>query len=129
MGGGPVMWATRRQESTATSTTEAEYMALARAVQQAMWLSSFMDKIILPQPRLMIIFVDNQGAIDLTRTYRGHKRTKHIAVKYHFVKEKAEEGEFTPIYIKSKNNIADIFTKILPWDATRRKVEEMGLTE
>ncbi|KAJ3563743.1 hypothetical protein NP233_g8744 [Leucocoprinus birnbaumii] len=113
-GGGPVSWSTKRQERVATSTTEAEYMAISQAVQQAMWLSSFFDQVALPQQRPITLFIDNNGAIDMTRTYRGHKRMKHIDVHHHFVKEKVEMGEFNLVYVPSEDNVADLLTKPLP---------------
>ena len=47
----------------------------------------------------------------MTKTYRGHKRAKHIDVRHHFMKEKIEKGEFTPVYIPSEDNVADLLTK------------------
>ncbi|KAJ3564398.1 hypothetical protein NP233_g8320 [Leucocoprinus birnbaumii] len=125
--GGPVSWSTKRQETVATSTTEVEYMAVSRTVQQAMWMSSFFDQASLPQQRPVTIFIDNNGAIDMTKTYWGHKRTKHIDVRHHFVKEKVEMGEFAPVYIPSEDNVADLLTKPLPRDATRNFTSDLGL--
>ncbi|KAJ3557424.1 hypothetical protein NP233_g11748 [Leucocoprinus birnbaumii] len=92
-----------------------------------MWLSSFFNQASLPQNRPVSLFIDNNGAIDMTKTYRGHKHTKHIDIRHHFVKEKVEMGEFTPIYIPSEDNIADLLTKPLPRDATRNFTADLGL--
>ena len=54
----------------------------------------------------------------MTKTYQGHKRTKYIDVYYYFIKEKAETGEFKPVYIPSENNVADLLMKALLHDAT-----------
>ncbi|KAJ3552017.1 hypothetical protein NP233_g12969 [Leucocoprinus birnbaumii] len=128
-GGGPVSWSTKRQETVATSTTEAEYMAVSQAVQQAMWLSSFFDQAAIPQQRPVTLFIDNNGAIDMTKTYRGHKQTKHIDVRHHFIKEKVEMGEFSPVYIPSEDNVADLLTKPLPHEATQSFTSDLGLWE
>ena len=104
-------------------------MTMSRAVQQAMWLSSFFDEVSLLQKHPVTIFIDNNGSIDMTKTYRGHKRTKHIDIRHHFVKEKAEMGEFKPIYIPSEDNVADLLTKALPRDATRNFALDLGLWE
>ncbi|KAJ3570235.1 hypothetical protein NP233_g4536 [Leucocoprinus birnbaumii] len=127
VGGGPVLWSTKHQETVATSTTEAEYMAVSCVVQQAMWLLSFFDQASLPQSQPVTLFIDNNGAIDMTKTYRSHKRMKHIDVCHHFVKEKGEMGEFLPVYIPSKDNIVDLLIKPLPRDATRSFTLDLGL--
>ena len=59
------------------------------------------------------IFCDNQGSLSLSKNPQMHKRSKHIDVHYHFVREKVDEKQVTISYIPSKNNIADIFTKAL----------------
>ena len=63
----------------------------------------------------------------MTKTYRGHKRAKHIDVRHHFVKEKVEKGEFTPVYIPSEDNIVDLLTKPLPKETMRNFVINLGL--
>jgi len=62
----------------------------------------------------------------MTKIYQNHKRTKHIDVHYHFVKEKVEKGKFTPVYIPSKDNVADLLTKPLPKETTRNFVIDLG---
>ena len=67
--GGPVSWSTKRQEMVAMSMTETEYVAVSRAVQQAMWLSSFFDKVSLSQKKLVTLFINNNSAIEMTKMY------------------------------------------------------------
>jgi len=62
----------------------------------------------------------------MTKTYQNHKRAKHIDVCHHFIK-KVEKGEFTPVYIPSKDNVADLLTKPLPKETTRNFVIDLGL--
>lgn len=66
---GPVSWSTKRQEMVTMSMTEAEYVAVSRAVQQAMWLSFFFDKVSLPQKKLVTLFINNNSAIEMTKMY------------------------------------------------------------
>lgn len=108
----------KRQETVVILTTEVEYIAVLRVVQQIIWLLSFFDEVSLPQKCLVTIFIDNNGSINMTKTYQGHKRTKYIDVYYYFIKEKAETGEFKPVYIPSENNVADLLMKALLHDAT-----------
>jgi len=73
------------------------------------------------------LFINNNRAIDITKIYQNHKRAKYIDVCYHFVKEKVEKEEFTPVYISSENNIANLLTKSLPKETTRNFVIDLGL--
>ncbi|KAF7763932.1 hypothetical protein Agabi119p4_8469 [Agaricus bisporus var. burnettii] len=127
MAGGPISWASKRQETVALSTVEAEYMAFTRAVQQAMWISKFMDEVALEQDRPVNIFADNNGAIANTQNNKNHRRTKHIRVKHHFTKERVATGDVTFTYIPSADNLADILTKPLAKEAVLRCCEGLGL--
>ncbi|KAF7770863.1 hypothetical protein Agabi119p4_6837 [Agaricus bisporus var. burnettii] len=125
--GGPVSWASKRQETVALSTVEAEYMAFTRAVQQAVWLDKFLYEIDLTQERPFTIHADNNGAIANTRNERNHRRTKHIDIKHHFIKEKVADNSVIFNYIPSSENLADILTKALPRDAVLRICFHIGL--
>lgn len=127
VGGGPVSWTSKRQETVALSTVEAEYMAFTRATQQAIWLDKFMCEIGLKQERPTNVFGDNTGAIANTQNNKNHRRTKHIDVKHHFIKETALMGMVAFPYVCSAENLADILTKSLPKDAVTYSCEEMGL--
>ncbi|KAF7776615.1 hypothetical protein Agabi119p4_5008 [Agaricus bisporus var. burnettii] len=126
--GGPVSWASKRQDRVSLSTVESEYTAFTRATQQALWLTKFMDELNMNQEQPVVIYADNNGAIANTQNNKNHRRTKHIRVKYHFVKECVDRGEITFTYIPSAENLADILTKPLARDATIRCCKGMGLT-
>lgn len=126
---GPVSWASKRQDTVALSTVEAEYMAFSRAVQQGIWITSFMDEIGLPQDTPVLIYADNNGAIANTQNYKNHRRTKHIDIRYHFVKERTANGDIVFEYIPSSDNLADILTKPLARDAVIRCCVGIGLRD
>ena len=86
-------------------------MALSVATRQAIWLSNGLAE--LGFPLVPHIHCDNQGGISLSKDPQMHKRSKHIDVHYHFVREKVDEDKVTISYIPSEENIADIFTKSL----------------
>jgi len=92
-----------------------------------MWLSLFFEEAALLQQRPIILFIDNNRAINMTKTYWNHKKAKHIDVYYHFVKKKVEKGEFIPVYIPSKDNVTDLLTKPLLKETTRNFVIDLGL--
>jgi len=117
VGSGLVSWVSKRQETVALSTVEAEYMAFTRATQQALWLTKFMEEIRMPQQTPICIFGDNTGAIANTQNDKNHRCTKHINVKHHFVKEKVVMQAVEFNYVSSSENLADILTKPLTKEA------------
>ena len=98
----------------ATSTTEAEYMALSWAAQQAMWMYSFMSKVGLEQELPATLNGDNMSSIAMTANNKGHSRAKHIDVRHHYIRERVQEGSIKMKHIPSSENLADILTKPLP---------------
>ena len=120
--GGPVSWESKRQETVVLSTVKAEYMAFTRATSQAIWLSKFFDEVGLQINRPVLIYGDNAGSIANTVNDKNHRRTKHIDVKYYFVKEHAKSGQVKFEYTPSTENIADLFTKPLPRDAVQKLI-------
>jgi hypothetical protein len=97
-----------KEQSTATSTTEAEYMALSSACKQALWMSYFLQSFgITLKPLLRC---DNQAAIHISNNPVLHQRTKHIDIQFHFVREKVLEQKVKLEYTRTENE-ADGVTK------------------
>ena len=112
--GGAISWKSRKQKSVTLSSCEAEYCALADAAKEAMWLKSLIqevDKNAKKEP--MIIFEDNQSTIAFAKNPIQSERTKHIEVKYHYIREKVAEGKIEVKYMPTTDQVADIFTKSL----------------
>jgi hypothetical protein len=128
MAGGLVSWSSKRQPTVALSTTEAEYMSMTRAVQQVTWMYAFLDEVGLPQEHPFTIFGDNAPAIALTKNTKGHARAKHIDVRYHYIRERVNEGHVLIEHVPSDKNLADIFTKQLPRVTHQHLCREIGLT-
>jgi hypothetical protein len=129
MAGGPVSWSSKRQETVALSTTEAEYMATSRACQQAVWMFSFMSEAGLEQPTPAVLYNDNTGSIALTKNKKGHKKAKHIHIRYHYIRERVGNGDVTVAHVPSADNLADILTKPLSRDATESQCEMLHLVD
>jgi len=106
--GGPISWESKKQETVALLTVEAEYMAFSRATTQALWISKYLCEIELLLSRPITIYADNKGSITHCLNDKNHRRTKHIDIRHHFVKDQVN-FEYIPI----ANNIADLFTKPL----------------
>lgn len=112
--GGPISHSAKKQTTHALSSTEAEYMALTAAIQDGLWLQSLFSCISVPITLPLQLFADNAGAIALSKEAANHIRTKHIDLRYHFIRRHIEEGTFLPIWLSTHKNTADIFTKALP---------------
>lgn len=111
--GGPVSHSAKKQTTQALSSTEAEYMALTATVQDGLWLQSFYQCLTIPLQLPLQIFADNAGAIALSTEAANHIRTKHIDLRYHFIRAHIEDGTFIPVWLSTHRNTADIFTKTL----------------
>ncbi|CAI5746908.1 unnamed protein product [Peronospora destructor] len=115
MTGGCISWRSKKQRTVALSSTEAEYMALTEAVQEAVWLKAFLCELgETKSDEVVKIYEDNQGSIALAKNPECHKRTKHIDIRYHFVREKVEDGQVVLQYCPTKDMKADIMTKPIP---------------
>jgi len=94
----PVTWCSQKQKCVARSTTEAEYIAASNAAQETMWRRTFLKEtrgIIMSPTKLLI---DNRSALNLVENTEHHKFTKHIDVKYHYIRELAARGEIKTVY-------------------------------
>jgi hypothetical protein len=108
---GPVSWNCRRQTILATSTTESEYNAACAAGKEARWLQQFLES--LGMEVELTLLCDNQAAIVLALNDAYHPRTKHIGLNVHWVRWAIGEGYFKIDYISTKDQLADILTKVL----------------
>ena len=84
---------------------------------QAIWLAKFFDEIGLTTTSLIHIYIDNMGSIANTVNGKNHRRTKYIDIKYHFTKKHVELDMMVFEYTPSNENLANLFTKPLLWDA------------
>ncbi|KAE8725113.1 hypothetical protein F3Y22_tig00009009pilonHSYRG00067 [Hibiscus syriacus] len=107
----PVSWKSTLQSTVALSTTEAEYMAVSEAVKEAIWLNGLMEDLGVVQSHISL-YCDSQSAIHLAKNQVYHSRTKHIDVRYHFVREIFEEGKILLQKITTSENPADMMTKV-----------------
>lgn len=113
--GGAISWRSKKQELVAQSTVEAEYVSMAYAVRETIWLRRMLAD--LKQLKTKIdkttLYGDNQGALAIARNDISNERSKHIDVKYHFLKQHVKEGTVDLTYIHTTEMVADIMTKSL----------------
>ena len=108
--GNLVFWKSRGQKTTALSSTEAEYIALSELCVEILHVRNLLTFIKVTIEYPIQVQVDNVGAIFLATNYTG-KRTRHIDAKYHFIRDYVEDGTVKIQFVKTEDNLADIFTK------------------
>jgi hypothetical protein len=108
---GPVMWRSFMEKSVALSSTAAEYMALSDASREVLVLRSFLSALSAPQDLSTILFEDNMAAITIAEGEGQPQRTRHVDIRYHFVKELVLRGDVEIVYIPTAEQLADGLTK------------------
>ncbi|KAJ3622463.1 hypothetical protein MTP99_002971 [Tenebrio molitor] len=109
-----IAWKSTRQKIVALSTTEAEYVAACQTVKELIWLKLLLSELAIFENFKATLHVDNESAIKLIKNPEFHQRSKHIDVRYHFIRDKYTMGEFNLVHVSSKQQQADILTKPLP---------------
>jgi ribonuclease HI len=127
LGTASVSWKSGKQPIVACSTTEAEYIALSEAVREASWLRSMLEELGFSSTRPTTIFEDNQGCISISKNRRTDKRTKHIDIKYHYVRDQVEEKNIILQYCPTDIMAADAMTKAVNAPKLNFCRERMGL--
>lgn len=120
LGHAAVSWGSKKQESTALSSTEAEIMAASKAAQDGMFLRALLSDLGRSQDATEML-IDNKGVVDITHDPGAvHARSKHIHRRYFYIRELVQSGEFRVNFVAGDANVADIFTK--PLQAARFKL-------
>ncbi|KOM55883.1 hypothetical protein LR48_Vigan10g177500 [Vigna angularis] len=108
------MGADRYTQRSSTNWLEMGYVAASWSVRHAIWLRNLLKSLEMMQEERVVIRVDNRSAIELAKNPVYHERSKHIDVRFHFIREKIKEGSVELEHVGTKQQIADIFTKPLP---------------
>ncbi|KAJ9566501.1 hypothetical protein OSB04_002467 [Centaurea solstitialis] len=126
LGGKLVSWTSRKQNSVSTSTAEAEYVAAGICCAQVMWMGNQLQNYDIQLSKIPI-YCDNTSAIAIANNPVLHSKTKHIEVRYHFIRDHVMNGDVELHFIPTEYQLADLFTK--PLDVTRfnRLISEVGI--
>jgi len=131
LNGAAVTWASRKQQSIATSTTEAEYAGLCHAVKEAVWIRNLLQQIgrtvYAGETQATRIYGDNQGALRLVGNPEFHAKSKHIDVQYHYTRELLEGGVIDLEYTPTAEMAADCLTKPLKKAQLEANLNALGL--
>ena len=127
IGTGAVTWSSKRQTLIALSTTEAEYIAVSHVLKEVIWVQVFIKELDYEILGIFPLRCDNQSAIALCRDSKFHARTKHIDIRYHFIREAVNDGKVEVHYVPSEENLADVMTKGLGRVKFEKFVRGLGL--
>jgi hypothetical protein len=126
--GNLIAWGSKKQQTTALSSCEAEMYALVEGVKELIYIQNLIRDLGITVARTRV-WVDNQGTIDFVNNDGPSRRMKHIDIRVHFVKEHVQAGDFELIKIASAENIADGLTKSLNKVKFREFKERLRVTE
>ena len=124
---GAISWSSRKQKTVAQSSTEAEYMAMADAANQAAWYYSFLEELGYTMDDPIPVHGDNKGAIDLALNPVTGRRSKHIEIKHHATREYVERSTIRLVRTPTADMLADSFTKPLARGSLLKHSKDMGL--
>jgi hypothetical protein len=112
MGRSLVSWASKKQNSVALSTTKAEYIVAGHCCAQLLWTRQTLRNYGYELSKVPLL-CDNESAIRMTDNPVEHSRTKHIDIRYHFLRDHQQKGDIKIAYVSTHNQLANIFTKPL----------------
>jgi hypothetical protein len=123
-----VSWASKKQNSVALSTAEAEYIAAGHCCAQLLWMRQTLrdDGYKLTKVPLLC---DNESAIRMADNPVEHSRTKHIAIRYHFLRDLQQKEDIKIAYVNTKEQLADIFTKPLDEQTFTKLRHELNILD
>ncbi|GKE07496.1 hypothetical protein Tco_1399514 [Tanacetum coccineum] len=121
-----VSWSSKRQNSAAISNTEAEYIALSGCCAQVLWMRSKLTDYGLGFNKIPMC-CDNKSSITLSCNNVQHSRSKHIDIRFHFIKEQVENGVVELYFVNMEYQLADIFTKALCRESIEFLINKLGM--
>ena len=125
MCGAPVIWRSKSQRSVTLSSSEAEYVAMSEAVKEIRFIYQLLKSMDIEVELPIKVRIDNIGAIFMAENVTTNNRTKHVDVRYKYVREFIEDDFIKVIFVKSAENCADIFTKNVSQDLNKKRSEMM----
>lgn len=125
--GCPVVWYSKKQSTTALSSTEAELNAAVEGVKEATWMRMFLRELGFAVESPTVMHQDNQSVIAIAVNPIHHARIKHMEIKTHYIRENVENSTVKLLYCPTELMIADVLTKALPGPQHWKLVDMMGM--
>jgi hypothetical protein len=114
LGDNLISWSSRRQTTVSRSSVEAEYRNVATAIAESCWVQQLMQELHRPMETSTTVYCDNVVVVYLSANLGHHRRTKHIELDIHFVREKVALGQLRVLHVPTTQQFADVMTKGLP---------------
>ena len=127
VGGNLVSWKSKKQSVVSQSSAEFEYRAMAQSACEIMWLYQLLAEVGIKTSVPAKLWCDNQVALHIASSPVIHERTKHIEIDCHFVREKIQLGLISTRYVKTGEQLGDIFTKALSRDRVSYQCNKLGM--
>ena len=122
-----ISWKSSLQHVVALLTTDAECIAISEAIKEAMWLKGLVSELLGVEVKATLM-CDSQSAIHLSKNHAHHERTKHIDIRYHFIRQVIENKSVILTKVSGEENTADIFTKAVPVSKLKLYLDILKLT-
>jgi hypothetical protein len=123
-----VSWASKKQNSVALSTTEAEYIVVGHCCAHLLWMRQTLRDYDYKLSKVPLQ-CDNESAIRMADNPIEHSRTKHIDIRYHFLRDHQQRGDIEIAYVSTHNQLADIFTKPLDKNTFSKLRNELNILD
>ena len=126
--GGAVSWMLKKQDFVTLLTMEAEYIGATHTAKELIWFCGLIGEIFRPLNNPMVLYLDNQSAIKLANSDgQFHACSKHIDIRYHFIKFWVQDQSIVLFYCPTEDMIADILTKSAPLIKHKYFTHDLGL--
>ncbi|PNX57516.1 hypothetical protein L195_g058734, partial [Trifolium pratense] len=129
LGSGAISWSSKKQPIVTLSTTEAEFVSAASCACQGIWLRNVLSYLKVKQPECTVIYCDNSSSIKFSKNPIMHGRSKHIDVRYHFLRDLTKDNVIELVHCRSEEQLADILTKPLKFDSFSKLREGLGICD
>ncbi|XP_045810820.1 uncharacterized mitochondrial protein AtMg00810-like [Trifolium pratense] len=126
-GGSPISWYSKKEPVVALSSCEAEYIAASLNTCQAIWLKNLIEEISQDRCETVTLKIDNVSAINLAKNPIAHGRSKHIELRFHYLREQVSNGNLALMHCRSEEQVADLLTKAVTVQVFEKLRSEMGI--
>ncbi|KAK2435236.1 hypothetical protein QL285_020311 [Trifolium repens] len=126
-GGAPISWCSKKEPVVALSSCEAEYIVASLSTCQAIWLKNLIEEISEERIESVKLRIDNVSAINLAKNPIAHGRSKHIELRFHYLREQVNNGNLTLEHCRSEDQFADLFTKAVTVKVFQKLRDQMGI--
>ena len=124
----PIIWNSMKQKTVALSSAEAEYMAISAVCQEVKWIQQLLCELQYDINLPVNIHCDNESAIAISKNDKKHQRTKHIDIRHHYIRDLQKEGTIQVNWISTKDQIADVLTKVVPQATLEKHIARFMIT-